>query len=93
MAGIAGNLLVPTQQPVIRVDVVVKNRLFPSRTRMTGIALLAATGFVRVVLEVARDAGTVHRVLERILGVAVPAVRIRMLAFQREIRVAGVIET
>lgn len=90
---VTGNFPVTAEELVVRMYVVVEERLFPRCTGMASVALLAAVHVMRVVFQVTGSAGFVHFVVERIFRMAVATGCVRMCAFQREVRVTLVIET
>ncbi len=93
MAVVARNTLMPAQQFVIGIDVVVEDWLFPRYADVTGIALVTAMFVVCVILEMAGHTVHVHLVLEGIFRVAVAARCIRVLPFQWKVRIPGMVET
>ena len=93
MAVVARNTLMPAQQFVIGIDVVVEDWLFPRYADVTGIALVTAMFVVCVILQVAGDAGLVHFILERVVRMTISAGGFRMLSFEPEVRIPGMVET
>ena len=93
VAIVAGNNFVTAEQLVLRVFVVVEDRLIPGdAAAVAGVTLITAMLIVGVVFEVARYAGLVHLVLEGIFGMAVAAGQVGVTAKQIKIGVAGMVK-
>ena len=89
MAVVACNNLVTAEQFVFRIPVMVEDRLVPGdAAAVAGVTLVTAMFIVGVVLEVARYAGPIHLVFERVFRVTVTAGQLRVAAQQIEIGIA-----
>lgn len=85
MAGVAPGLPMLATQGKFRGFIMVEAHGIPGLGVMTGLAFFAKTALVLVVFSVTRHAGH-RRVLEDIVAMTIPALRIGMLAFKFEIR-------
>lgn len=74
MAIVAGYEFVTAEKLVLRVPVVIENRLIPGdAAAMAGVALITAMHFMRIVFEMTGYAGLIHFVFKRVLRMAVGA--------------------
>lgn len=75
MTAFANDFAVATQQSIIRVSVVVEERLRPLRARMARVTLLAVVRVVGIVFNVTRNALHAQFIFKRPLRVTVAAVQ------------------
>ena len=74
MAIVAGDDFVTAEQFVFGIPVVVECRLVPGdAAAMAGVALIAAMLVMRIIFEMAGDAGLVHLVFKRVFRMAIAA--------------------
>ena len=92
VAVVARKSLMPAEEFVIGLHVVIKGRFCPLGADMAGVTLLTAMLVMRIIFEMTGHAGHIHLVFKRILRVAVAASRLSVLAFQRKFRVAHMVE-
>ena len=79
-------------QFVFRVGGMVECHERPFGADVAGVTGAAEVSFVLIVLEVARDTGSVELIDEGVLAVAVAAAQFAMVSLQNKFRVPGMIE-
>ena len=92
MAVVTGNRFVCAVKQELSRTVVIKGGLGPGFGRMAQAAIGAAMPGVAVIFQVTADAGHIHDIIKRVFAVAVGTGQTCVLAFERKVGVAGVVE-
>lgn len=95
MAVDARRRLVRATQGKIRVDVMIEMAFGPRFARMAGRAISPVVAIVMVILKMTADAFHVHRIdiIKWVFTMAITAGQHRVLALERKVGVAGMVET
>lgn len=87
MTVVAGRFQMTSEQFVIRIRVVVKERFWPGVAGMAGIALFAIVSVVTVIFEMAGNTGCLHYVVKRVFGMTIAAGELPVFAHEIEVRI------